>query len=77
LALASGKTSRWTAQYVDNRKDYYEEVKKLAADQDGLFYVIGSDEFIIQNIEVIRELGIKQEQILLDKREQHLTKFFS
>ena len=67
----------FTSQYVDHREDYYEEVKKLAADRDGLFYVVGSDEFIIQNIEVLREQGIKQEQILLDKREQHLAKFFS
>ena len=67
----------FTSQYVDHREDYYEEVKKLAADQDGLFYVVGSDEFIIQNIEVLREQGIKPEQIVLDKREQHLAKFFS
>ena len=73
----SAPEKNFTSQYVDHREDYYEEVKKLAADQDGLFYVVGSDEFIIQNIEVLREQGIKQEQILLDKREQHLAKFFS
>ena len=67
----------FTSQYVDNREEYYTEVKKLAADQDGLFYVIGSDEFIIQNIDVLREQGIQPEQIVLDKREQHMAKFFS
>lgn len=66
----------FTSQYVDNRKDYYEEVKKLAADQDGLFYVVGSDEFILQNIDVLREQGIKPEQIVLDKRERQLPNFF-
>ena len=67
----------FTSQYVDNRKDYYEEVKKLATDQDGLFYVVGSDDFIMQNIDIMLQQGINPEQIVLDKREQHLSKYFS
>ncbi|MGE7983883.1 dihydropteridine reductase [Solibacillus sp. NPDC093137] len=72
----SAPDKNFTSQYVDNRKDYYEEAKKLAADQDGLFYVVGSDEFIMQNIDVLREQGIKPEQIILDKRERQLPNFF-
>jgi ferredoxin--NADP+ reductase len=68
---------KFTAQFVDNRKDYYEEVKNLAADKDAIFYVVGSDEFLEQNIEVLREQGIKPEQIMLDKRENELPKFLS
>ncbi|WP_121605623.1 dihydropteridine reductase [Virgibacillus sp. Bac332] len=68
---------KFTSQFVDNRKDYYEEVKDLAADKDGLFYVVGSDEFLIQNIEMLREQGIKPEQIMLDKHEHELPKFLS
>jgi len=73
----SAPDKNFTAKYVDNRKDYYEDVKNLAADKDGLFYVVGSDEFIVQNIEVLREQGIMPEQIMLDKREQQLPNFFS
>ncbi|MDH6368913.1 ferredoxin-NADP reductase [Paenibacillus sp. PastF-3] len=68
---------KFTSQFVDNRKDYYEEVKNLATDKDGLFYVVGSDEFLVQNIEVLREQGIKPDQIMLDKREQQLPEFLS
>ncbi|MEK5391374.1 dihydropteridine reductase [Margalitia sp. FSL K6-0131] len=68
---------KFTAQFVDNRKDYYKEVNNLAADKDGLFYVVGSDEFLVQNIEILREQGIKPEQIMLDKREKELPKFLS
>ena len=68
---------KFTSQFVDNRKDYYEEVKNLAQDSDGIFYIVGSDEFLVQNIEVLREQGIKQEQIMLDKREQQLVEFLS
>ncbi|QTD41526.1 dihydropteridine reductase [Sporosarcina sp. Te-1] len=68
---------KFTSEFVDNRKDYYEKVKNLAADKDGLFYVVGSDEFLVQNIEVLREQGIKPDQIKLDKREQALLEFLS
>ncbi|WP_099355154.1 dihydropteridine reductase [Fredinandcohnia onubensis] len=67
----------FTAHFVDNRKDYYEAVQNLASDKNGLFYVVGSEDFVVQNIEVLREQDIKPEQIILDKREQELPKFFS
>lgn len=73
----SAPDKKFTSQFVDNRKDYYEEVKNLAEDKDGLFYVVGSDEFIVQNIEVLREHGIKPEQIMLDKHEQQRSEFLS
>ena len=66
----------FTAQFVNSRTTYYEEVQKLAADKDGLFYVIGSDEFLTQNVELLRAQGITPEQIVLDKRAQFLEKFF-
>ena len=73
----SAPEKKFTSQFVDNRKDYYEEVKNLTADKNGLFYVVGSDEFLVQNIKVLREQGIKPEQIRLDKREQQLPEFLS
>ena len=75
--FASAPDKKFTSQFVDNRHDYYEEVKKLAADKEGFFYVVGSDEFLVQNIEVLREQGMKPEQIMLDKREQQLPNFLS
>ena len=73
----SAPDKKFTSQFVDNRKDYYEEVKNLAADKNGLFYVVGSDEFLVQNIKVLREQGIKPEQIMLDKHERALPEFLS
>lgn len=71
----SAPDKNFVSAYVDNRKDYYEEVRKLSTDKDGHFYVVGSDEFLMQNIEVLRNQGIKPEQIVLDKREQQLPEF--
>ncbi|MBS4220968.1 dihydropteridine reductase [Bacillus sp. FJAT-49711] len=73
----SAPDKKFTSQFVDNRSDYYEEVKNLAADKDGLFYIVGSDEFLVQNIEVLREQGIQPEQIMLDKHERQLSDFLS
>jgi ferredoxin-NADP reductase len=66
----SAPDKKFTSLFVDNREDYYEVVKALATDKGGLFYIVGSDEFLIQNMEVLREHGIKPEQIMLDKREK-------
>lgn len=67
----------FSSEFVDNRKDYYEKVKGLAEDKDGYFYVVGSDEFLVQNIKVLREQDIKPEQIMLDKREQQRSEFLT
>lgn len=71
----SAPDKKFISRFVDNRKDYYEEVKNLTADKDGQFYIVGSDEFLMQNIELLRERGIKPEQIMLDKRQQQLSEF--
>lgn len=68
--MKSASDKNFTAQFVDNRKAYYEEVQKLAADKDGLFYIVGSDEFLADNIAVLRQNGIAVEQIKLDKHEE-------
>lgn len=68
---------KFTSQFVDNRTDYYEEVKNLASDRDSIYYVVGSDEFLMENIKVLQEQGIKPEQIMLDKHERQRTEFLS
>lgn len=75
--FTSAPEQNFTAEYVNTRDAYYAAAEKLAADTDGLFYVIGSDEFIKQNIELLFKNGITREQIVLDKRAQFIDKFFS
>lgn len=73
----SAPDKKFTSQFVDNRTDYYEEVKRLASDENGLFYIVGSDDFLKQNIRVLREHGVQPEQIMLDKHEQFRSEFLS
>src|SRR5699024_445677 len=65
----SARDKKFKSQIINNRKAYYEEVKNLAADKERLFYVVGSDESLMQNIEVLPEQGVKAEQMMLDKHE--------
>lgn len=74
--FTSSEETNFVAQFVDNRIDYYERVKKLAEDKDGIFYIVGSDAFIKENIDVLLKENIKQNQIMLDKREDQLHEFF-
>lgn len=73
--FSSDSDKNFTSQFVDNRKDFYDEVINLANDKDGLFYIVGSDEFLKQNIELLIENGINPEQIMLDKRAKQLPEF--
>ncbi|HLQ73260.1 MAG TPA: dihydropteridine reductase [Bacillota bacterium] len=67
---------RFTTDFSSSRDDYYHKVKQLAQDKDSIFYVVGSDEFLKDNIECLQREGIANEQIMLDKRESQRVEFF-
>ena len=62
---------------VNQRADYYAGVQDFAKDQDGLFYIVGSDEFLEQNIAILREAGIPVEQIIIDKHQMKRDLFLA
>ncbi len=70
-------TNGFTAEFVDNRRAYHEAVETLAADKDGLYYVVGSDDFLRETIVTLRERGIAREQIVLDKHDFQLDDFLN
>jgi len=70
------ESKNFTAEYVDDRKKYYERVSQLAEDKESIFYIVGSDEYIKENIELLLKNGISQEQISLDKHDSELPEFF-
>jgi len=71
----SAPDKNFSAEFVDNRKDYYDKVKNLAADEEGIYYIVGSDEFLVENIQLLRSQGIKPAQIILDKHERRIHEF--
>ena len=68
---------KMTVEFVDNRERYYDEVKNLSLDKEALFYIVGSDEFLKENIKILNDQGVNCNQMMLDKREGQLPDFIS
>ena len=73
--FASADDKRFTSEFVDSREAYYQRVEELATDQNGLYYVVGSDEFLVQNIALLKEQGVSSNQIVLDKHARFIENF--
>ncbi len=73
----SQTTENFQAEFVDNRLDYYRRVNELALDQTAHYYIVGSDEFLKENIALLKKKGISEEKIFIDKREQKRQEFFA
>lgn len=72
------KTQRekhFQSEFVNSRQAYYQAVNVLAKDQTGLFYLVGSDKFLQENIQFLQERGIALEQIVIDKHPNRRTIF--
>ncbi len=70
-------TDTFTADFVDSRVRYHEAAETLAQDMDGLYYVVGSDDFLRETIATLLERGIAREQIVLDKHDFQLDDFLA
>ncbi len=58
-----------TAAYVNDRATYYRQAQSLAGDTEALYYLVGSDDFLRQNIDLLRHSGVESSQIMIDKHE--------
>lgn len=65
-----------TTEFLNNRADYYHKVESLAHDNDAYYYIVGSDEFIKQNVDILLNKNVKESHIFLDKRADELPQFF-
>lgn len=68
---------RLSMHFVDKRVTYYQGVQKLAQDTHALFYLVGGDDFIKDNITFLRTQGISDNQITIDKHEMRAGAFFA
>ena len=62
---------------MDSRQAYYEEVNNIKPEENDLFYIVGSDEFVAQNIKNLIELGVDASQIVIDKHERQRLEFLA
>ena len=68
---------KFTSKFVDSRQAYYEEVNSIKPEENDLFYIVGSDEFVAQNNKNLIELGVDASQIVIDKHERQRLEFLA
>ncbi|MFW7950055.1 dihydropteridine reductase [Vagococcus fluvialis] len=71
----SDKAKGISVESVTSRKAYYDALSLLVLDKTAFFYIVGSDEFLTENISVLQKAGIWNERIVLDKHDFQLEKF--
>jgi ferredoxin--NADP+ reductase len=62
--------------YVESHSVYYDAVKAMTADE-GLFYIVCSDEFLGDPINVLQRANIPKAQIMIDKPQDQLETFLA
>ena len=61
--------------WVDSRANFFEILRKIDV-KDSIFYVVGSNEFLLDNIVTLRELGVCDEDIMIDLNDKKRASMF-
>lgn len=75
--LTSLTNENFIAEFVCNRDKYYEKITKIDITKNDIFYIVGSDKFISQNINLLTELGVEASNIIIDKYATQRSEFLS
>lgn len=66
--IAENDFQSFTNILVENRDSFYEKLSNLNH-ENALYYVVGSDEFLVDVIQHLRKFSVSKEQVILDKNE--------
>lgn len=62
--------------WVASRQDFYAKLQQLTKAENAIYYIVGSDPFIKDMIPYLREKQVKDEDMILDKKEEKLQEYF-
>ncbi len=62
--------------WLSARSEYYETLSKLTMTADGIFYIVGNDDFMKETIQFLSSKGIANSDIILDRKEERLGEYF-
>lgn len=74
--LDSLQSSQYHNIWASSRSAFYEALEEAASQADAYFYVVGSDLFLQDVIQLLRAKQIPADQIILDKKEMNLPLYF-
>lgn len=64
-------------EWCTSREEFYERLKDLSQLKNPIYYIIGSDSFITDLIHYLRLQNVKDEDIILDKKDETIKDFFN
>jgi ferredoxin--NADP+ reductase len=62
--------------WLKSRHDFDALLSGLHYKEEAIFYVVGSDEFMKESIKILNRMGVRNEDIILDRKEEKLREFF-
>ena len=63
--------------WIATRNDFYETLNQTSEDSNAIYYVVGSDDFIIDVIKFLRNKMVHDDSIIIDKKDELLAKYFA
>ena len=63
--------------WLSSRKDFYATLKDIPNIEEGINYVVGSDPFIAEVVSILGEHKINRENIIIDKKQEDIDRFWS
>ncbi len=74
--LDSLQSSKYINHWVDSRSKFYETLNQVSEQEDAIYYVAGSDEFVMDVIKNLRNKNVADENIIIDKKEELKSNYF-
>ena len=62
-------------RWLSKRAELQSQLEDLDYDEKPVFYLVGSDSFLIETIHRLGDLGVRQEDVVIDKKEEFLARF--
>ena len=62
--------------WIKSRTNYYETLQQLAGSENAIYYIVGSDLFIQENIRCLKSANVDKDSIVIDKKEEMQSMFF-
>lgn len=75
--LASSSMTNFHHTHVPSRAAFQGQVNELLGLENPIWYLVGSDEFVLETIQHLRDHGVDDEAMVIDKKEMVRKKFFS
>jgi ferredoxin--NADP+ reductase len=62
--------------WLESRKEFYEQLDQISKNTNAIYYVVGGDTFIIDVIKYLKNNGINENSIVIDKKEELFANYF-